>query len=61
LNPETGEINYEQVEALALEHKPKLIIAGFSAYSRVWIGNDSATLPIKWALILWSIWRTSPV
>jgi glycine hydroxymethyltransferase len=36
LNTETGEINYEQVEALALEHKPKLIIAGFSAYSRVW-------------------------
>ncbi len=36
LNSETGEINYEQVEALALEHKPKLIIAGFSAYSRVW-------------------------
>jgi glycine hydroxymethyltransferase len=36
LNPETGEINYEQVEALALEHKPKMIIAGFSAYSRVW-------------------------
>ena len=36
LNPETGEINYEQVEALALEHRPKLIIAGFSAYSRVW-------------------------
>ncbi|MEY3288312.1 MAG: serine hydroxymethyltransferase [Pseudomonadota bacterium] len=36
LNPETGEINYEQVEALALEHKPKMIVAGFSAYSRVW-------------------------
>ncbi|MEI6067710.1 MAG: serine hydroxymethyltransferase [Methylococcaceae bacterium] len=36
LNPDTGEINYEQVEALALEHKPKMIIAGFSAYSRVW-------------------------
>ena len=36
LNPETGEIDYEQVEALALEHKPKLIIAGFSAYSRIW-------------------------
>ncbi len=36
LNPETGEINYEQVEALAMEHKPKMIIAGFSAYSRVW-------------------------
>ena len=36
LNPETGEINYEQVEALALEHKPKMIVAGFSAYSRIW-------------------------
>jgi len=36
LNPETGEIDYAQVEALALEHKPKLIVAGFSAYSRVW-------------------------
>jgi glycine hydroxymethyltransferase len=36
LNPKTGEIDYEQVEALALEHKPKMIIAGFSAYSRIW-------------------------
>ncbi len=36
LNPDTGEIDYEQVEALALEHKPKVIVAGFSAYSRVW-------------------------
>lgn len=35
LNAETGEIDYEQVEALAKEHKPKMIIAGFSAYSRV--------------------------
>ncbi len=32
---ETGEIDYEQVEALALEHKPKMIVAGFSAYSRI--------------------------
>ncbi len=31
----TGEIDYEQVETLALEYKPKMIIAGFSAYSRV--------------------------
>jgi len=36
LKADTGEIDYEQVEALALEHKPKLIIAGFSAYSRIW-------------------------
>jgi glycine hydroxymethyltransferase len=35
LNPETGEIDYDQVERLAEEHRPKLIVAGFSAYSRV--------------------------
>jgi glycine hydroxymethyltransferase len=35
LDPETGEIDYAQVEQLAREHKPKMIVAGFSAYSRV--------------------------
>jgi len=35
LDESTGEIDYEEVERLALEHKPKMIIAGFSAYSRV--------------------------
>lgn len=35
LNEATGEIDYEQVERLALECRPKMIIAGFSAYSRV--------------------------
>mgnify|MGYP000235109796 FL=1 len=35
LNEQTGEIDYEQVEALAKEHQPKMIVAGFSAYSRV--------------------------
>lgn len=35
LNAETGMIDYEQVEALALEHKPKMIVAGFSAYSGI--------------------------
>ncbi len=35
LNDTTGEIDYEQVEKLALEHKPKMVVAGFSAYSRV--------------------------
>ena len=35
LNEATGEIDYDEVERLALEHKPKMIIAGFSAYSRV--------------------------
>ncbi|MFP5414117.1 MAG: serine hydroxymethyltransferase, partial [Gammaproteobacteria bacterium] len=35
LKPATGEVDYDQVEALAREHKPKMIVAGFSAYSRV--------------------------
>jgi glycine hydroxymethyltransferase len=35
INEETGEIDYDEVNALAQEHKPKLIIAGFSAYSRI--------------------------
>jgi glycine hydroxymethyltransferase len=35
LNEATGEIDYEQVEQLAKAHQPKMIIAGFSAYSRV--------------------------
>jgi glycine hydroxymethyltransferase len=35
LNPETGEIDYDEAERLAIEHKPKMIVAGFSAYSRV--------------------------
>ena len=33
LNNDTGEIDYDQVEALAQEHKPKMVVAGFSAYS----------------------------
>jgi len=35
LDESTGEIDYAQVEALAKEHQPKMIVAGFSAYSRV--------------------------
>jgi glycine hydroxymethyltransferase len=35
LNVETGEVDYDQVQRLANEHKPKMIVAGFSAYSRV--------------------------
>jgi glycine hydroxymethyltransferase len=35
VRPEDGLIDYAQVERLALEHKPRMIIAGFSAYSRV--------------------------
>ncbi len=35
LNVETGEVDYDQVQRLADEHKPKMIVAGFSAYSRI--------------------------
>ena len=35
LDESTGEIDYDQVQALAEEHRPKMIIAGFSAYSRI--------------------------
>ena len=36
LNPETGRVDYDEMERLAHEHKPKLIIGGGSAYSREW-------------------------
>ena len=35
LDPSTGEIDYAEVERLAREHEPRMIVAGFSAYSRV--------------------------
>jgi glycine hydroxymethyltransferase len=35
IRPDTGEIDYEQVARLAQEHRPKMIVAGFSAYSRI--------------------------
>ena len=35
LDTETGEIDYAEVERLALEHKPRMIVAGFSAYSQI--------------------------
>jgi glycine hydroxymethyltransferase len=35
INTETGEIDYDEVAAKAKEHQPKLVVAGFSAYSRI--------------------------
>jgi len=35
INPETGILDYAEVERLAVEHKPKMIVAGFSAYSGI--------------------------
>lgn len=36
LNEETGLVDYDEMEKIALEHKPKLIVGGASAYSREW-------------------------
>lgn len=36
LHPETGLVDYDEMERIALQHKPKLIIGGGSAYSRDW-------------------------
>jgi glycine hydroxymethyltransferase len=35
INPETGELDFDEIERLAVEHQPKMIIAGFSAYSGI--------------------------
>ncbi|MEO8002163.1 MAG: serine hydroxymethyltransferase, partial [Arenimonas sp.] len=35
INPDTGLIDYDEIQALANEHKPKMIVGGFSAYSQI--------------------------
>ena len=45
LHPETNDINYDEVRSLAKEHNPKLIIAGFSAFTAV--SYTHLTLPTK--------------
>jgi len=35
IDPATGRVDYDEVERLALEHRPKMVVAGFSAYSQV--------------------------
>ena len=47
VNKDTGLIDYENVERLATEHKPKLIIAGGSAYSELLILKNSEKYVIK--------------
>ena len=53
LNPETGRVDYDQMERLALEHKPKLIIGGASAYSREWDYERMRAIADKVGAILW--------
>ena len=35
INPDTGMIDYDEIQALANEHKPKMLVGGFSAYSQI--------------------------
>jgi glycine hydroxymethyltransferase len=53
-------IDMDEVARIAREHKPKLIIAGGTAYSRTWDWAASARSPMKWAPGCWSTCRTSP-
>ena len=53
LDPETGLVDYDKMEALALEHKPKLIVGGASAYSREWDYERMRAIADKVGAILW--------
>lgn len=53
LVPETGLVDYDSMERLALEHKPKLIIGGASAYSREWDYERMRAIADKVGAILW--------
>ena len=53
LNPETGRVDYDKMEQLALENKPKLIIGGASAYSREWDYARMRAIADKVGAILW--------
>ena len=53
LNPETGTVDYDEMERKALECKPKLIIGGASAYSREWDYERMRAIADKVGAILW--------
>ena len=58
VNRETERIDYQELERLALKHKPKLIVAGASAYPGLLILNVFGILPTWWGQDLWLIWHT---
>ena len=60
VNPDTQMIDMDNVAQLAREQKPKLIIAGGSAYARHWDFAASAPSPMRSAPISSSTWRISP-
>ena len=53
LDPETGRIDYDDMERKALEYKPKLIIGGASAYSREWDYERMRAIADKVGAIFW--------
>ncbi len=53
LDETTGLVDYDRMESLALEHKPKLIIGGASAYSREWDYERMRKIADKVGAILW--------
>ena len=53
LDPETGRVDYDKMEQLALENKPKLIVGGASAYSREWDYARMRAIADKVGAILW--------
>ena len=53
LDPETGRVDYDAMERLALEHKPKLIVGGASAYSREWDYERMRAIADKVGALLW--------
>ncbi len=53
LDPQTGRVDYDAMERLALEHKPKLIVGGASAYSREWDYERMRAIADQVGAILW--------
>lgn len=53
LDPETGLVDYDKMEELALETKPKLIVGGASAYSREWDYERMRAIADKVGALLW--------
>ena len=53
LDPETGMVDYDKMEQIAKEHKPKLIIGGASAYSREWDYERMRKIADEVGAILW--------
>ena len=61
LNPDTGEVDFDEVARLAETHRPRLIIGGFSAYSRRldWqVFRDIADSVGAYLLVRWSSLRS---